>query len=100
MDNNDEVKIGAQGSPIHEFRNRIDEIDSKILDLINQRLDLVLEIGRYKKENDEPIVDRTRESSIIKRLLALNKGPIDEGQLKKIFLQIITVSRKIQEKDD
>ena len=100
MDNNDEVEVGAHGSPIHGFRNKIDEIDAKILDLINQRLDLALKIGRHKKENDEPIVDITRESSIIKRLLALNRGPIGEGQLQKIFLQIIAVSRKIQEEGD
>jgi chorismate mutase len=100
MDNNEEVEIEAYGSPIHEFRNRIDEIDAKILILINKRLELALEIGRHKKENGEPIVDSTRESSIIKRLLALNSGPIDEGQLKKLFLQIIAVSREIQGEDD
>jgi chorismate mutase len=100
MDKNEEVEIEAHGSPIHEFRNRIDEIDTKILILINERLELALKIGRHKKENDAPIVDRTRESSIIKRLCALNRGPMDEGQLQKLFLQIIAVSREIQETDD
>ncbi len=99
MDNNKEVEIEGRGSPIHEFRNRIDEIDEKILYLINARLELALEIGRNKKENDEPIVDRTRENSIIKRLLSLNRGPIDKGQLQKVYLQIIAVSREIQEQD-
>lgn len=99
MDNNKEVEIEAHGSPIPEFRNRIDEIDAKILYLINARLELALEIGRHKKENDEPIVDRTRENSIIERLLALNRGPIDKGQLQKIFLQIIAMSREIQAQD-
>ena len=99
MDNHKEVEIEAHGSPIHEFRNRIDEIDAKILYLINARLALAQEIGRHKKENDEPIVDSTRENSLIKRLLSLNRGPIDKGQLQKIFLQIIAVSREIQEQD-
>ena len=99
MDNHKEIEIEAHGSPIHEFRNRIDEIDAKILYLINARLALAQEIGRHKKENNEPIVDSRRENNIIKRLLALNRGPIDKGQLQKIYLQIIAVSREIQAQD-
>ena len=85
---------------ICELRESIDEIDAQILDLINRRLQVVMEIGKIKSQNGVPIIDNGRENLLIKRLLSLNSGPIDKEALRRIFNEIIGVCRDIQKADD
>ena len=79
-----------------KLRNSIDEIDDKVLDLINQRLKLAKQIGRIKKQNSEQVVDNLRERQIMQRLIAGNQGPLDNKVLTHIFTDIIAVARNIQ----
>ena len=85
---------------ICELRESIDEIDAQILDLINRRLQVVMEIGKIKSQNGVPIIDNGRENLLIKRLLSLNSGPIDKEALRRIFNEIIGVCRDIQKTGD
>jgi len=84
-------------SNINELRKSIDEIDEKILDLINKRLLLGKEIGNIKRINKEQVTDKAREISILKRLNDLNKGDLRNDTLDYIFTQIISESREIQQ---
>ncbi|MCP4373685.1 MAG: hypothetical protein GY797_37130 [Deltaproteobacteria bacterium] len=84
-------------SQINKLRKSIDEIDEKILDLINQRLLLGREIGNIKRKNKEQIINKAREEAILKRLKELNKGHLRNNTLNYIFTQIISESRQIQQ---
>lgn len=84
-------------SLIGELRKSIDEIDEKILNLINQRLLLGKEIGKIKRKIKEQVTDKVRELSILKRLKDLNKGHLRNDTLDYIFTQIISESREIQQ---
>jgi len=84
-------------SNINELRKSIDEIDEKILDLINQRLLLGKEIGNIKRKNKQQVTDKAREISILKRLNDINKGDLRNDTLDYIFTQIISESREIQQ---
>ena len=59
---------------LEELRKNIDEIDLKILDLIEKRKDLVTEVVKLKKRNQ--IVDQKRIEFILNKLKveALNRG--------------------------
>lgn len=81
---------------ISPLRNSINDIDANILDLINKRLLLAKKIGQIKQLNNAPILDSTRETTIIKRLSSLNKGPLSNDALHHIFTEIIATSREIQ----
>jgi len=81
---------------INKLRKSIDEIDEKILDLINQRLLFGKEIGNIKRKNKEQVTDKARETAILKRLKDLNKGYLRNDTLDHIFTQIISESREIQ----
>jgi chorismate mutase/prephenate dehydratase len=78
------------------LRQAIDEIDEKILDLINQRLSLAKRIGDFKKQGGIQIKDRGREEEILNRLRAKNKGPVGAGGLRNIFEAIIAEGRNVQ----
>jgi shikimate dehydrogenase len=79
------------------LRQSIDAVDDDILQLINQRLAIARKIGQIKAEKGVQVVDPGRESSLIERLNASNKGPLGKENLYHIFREIITVSREIQE---
>jgi len=84
-------------SDINELRKSIDEIDEKILDLINQRLLLGKKIGNITRNNKEQVTDRAREISILKRPKNLNNGYLRNNTLDYIFTQIISEAREIQQ---
>ena len=84
-------------SRINELRKSIDEIDEKILDLINQRLRLGKEIGNIKRKNEKQVINKAREEAILKRIKELNKGHLRNNTIDYIFTQIIYESRQIQQ---
>jgi chorismate mutase / prephenate dehydratase len=77
-------------------RIKIDFLDRKLLTLLNQRLHIVLEIRKIKKEMGKKIYDPKREKEVLERLRRKNKGPLKKKDLEKIFSAIMEVSRKSQ----
>ena len=47
------------------YRDKIDEIDSQLVDLFEERMEIVLTIADYKKENNIPIFNESREQEVI-----------------------------------
>ena len=77
-------------------RETLDVLDRKLLTLLNQRLRIALEIGKFKKEMGKKIYDPKREKEVLKKLKSKNKGPLKEEDLKKVFTTIMKVCRKSQ----
>lgn len=48
-------------------RNRIDEIDKKIMELFEERMNIVVDVAKYKKANNLPIFHKKREEEVIKK---------------------------------
>jgi chorismate mutase len=53
---------------LSEYRSRIDDIDTAIIDLLENRLDLAKEIAKIKRDNNLTVVDPDRESLIINKI--------------------------------
>lgn len=87
-------------TPIGRLRRAIDEIDKKIMELINQRLSLAKQIGDFKKQGGIQITDSNREKEIMSRLLEKNNGPVSNSGLRNIFSVIIAEGRKVQRPDE
>ena len=93
------MKKRAQLNPLQKLnqkRKQIDSVDQKLLTLLNQRLRLVQEIGKIKKEMRKRIYDPAREKEVLEKLKITNRGPLPEADLKKIFKTMIRVCRKLQ----
>ncbi len=93
---NTEKPGGNPKADIGALRQAIDEIDEKILGLINQRLSLAKQIGDFKKQDGLAITDSGREKEILSRLLEKNNGPMSADGLRNIFEAIIAEGRNIQ----
>ena len=93
--NKDEKNLDQR---LKELRSDIDKIDSKILNLINNRLVLGKEIGQIKQMNKTEVLDTSREKQVINKILKNNKGPAEEQLLKYIFNVIMTATKDIQKR--
>ena len=91
-------QTGDMNTDIEKLRQAINVIDENIMDLINQRLLLAVQIGGLKKQGDIQIADKQRETEIMDRLLEKNKGPLDNDGLRNIFSAIIAQGRNVQQR--
>ncbi len=85
---------------LKEIRVKIDEIDDKLLSLLNARMELVKEVGRIKHAGEDKSIYRPeREKEILTRLSKLSKesgGALNAEAIEAIFLEIFAVSRNIE----
>ena len=81
---------------LDEFRVSIDEIDRRIVALINERTRVVEEIGRVKRAAQLPVYEPKREEQVFANILTANSGPITPEAVRRIFERIIDEMRTIQ----
>jgi chorismate mutase len=79
-----------------QCRERIDEVDRRLVALLNERTSIAEEIGRIKKGADLPIYEPTRETQVFDNITSHNGGPLTEEGLKRIFERIIDEMRRVQ----
>jgi len=77
-------------------RSRIDAIDDQLLELLNERSRLSMQVGRIKAGEKSNIFKPQREIEILKRLSADNSGPLPEKALKTIWREIFSSTRSLQ----
>lgn len=81
---------------LDELRVSIDDVDRRIVELLNERTRVVEEIGRVKRESGLPVYEPKREDAVFQNVTASNAGPLTPGSLRRIFERIIDESRIIQ----
>lgn len=82
---------------LKNLRKKIDDIDLQILQLLNERAETALEIGRTKQTNQLNIHSPEREREILTRLMKKNTGPFPNNVLKLIYEEIISASLALQQ---
>jgi len=81
---------------IADWRRKIDEIDRKLVEILNQRAQAAQEIGRLKRDSDLPIYEPDRERIVLEQVQKINRGPLQHRHLLQIFERIMDVMRNIQ----
>ena len=81
---------------IPEHRKAIDKLDAKIVKLLNERTQHVLEIGAIKLKAGEEIYAPHRELAVLQRLGRLNQGPITNESLRAIYREIMSSALSLQ----
>ena len=84
---------------IDDWRSRIDEIDRKLVELLNERSRCAIEIGRLKKALNMRVYDPERERDVIERVRRENHGPLDNDGLQRLFERVIDECRRIERKE-
>lgn len=81
---------------LSKLREQIDSIDDQILDLLNQRAQVVLEVGRAKQGDNSAFYVPSREKAIYERLTGGNPGPFPNEAVCKVFREIISASLNME----
>ncbi|MBW8781612.1 MAG: prephenate dehydratase [Verrucomicrobia bacterium] len=78
--------------PLQPIREKIDAHDHQIVELLNQRLTLAAEIGKLKRSSGGQIYVPEREDAVLRKIAALNQGPIKNEALQAIYREIMSAA--------
>lgn len=81
---------------LQDLRDQIDALDDQLLQLLNQRMSFVRQVGELKRSTNSIIYRPERERQILDRMNAQNGGPLSESALEAIFLEIFAAARNME----
>lgn len=81
---------------LKEIRAEITALDNEILNLLNKRALLSLEVGKLKAEGKDLVFKPFREREVLKCLEEKNSGPLPKEHLRAIYREILSSSRRLQ----
>jgi len=81
---------------LNELRKKIDQIDTKIVALLNDRARAAMAIGQHKIKNRKGIYASDRESLVLRKIKSLNQGPMKDAALEAIYREITSSSLSLE----
>ena len=81
---------------ISDWRQRMDEIDKKLVELLNERSQCALEVGRLKQAAGIPIYQPARENEVLSNAARNNRGPLTNAAIRRLFERIIDEARSAE----
>ena len=85
---------------IDALRKRIDELDEQLVRLLSARAACALEVGRVKKAAGVQIYQPNRESEVLAHVASVNRGPLDDEAIRRLFERIIDEARRLERMAD
>lgn len=84
---------------LQNLRNEIDEIDKQLVELFEKRMETVLKVAQYKKENNIPILNKSREDEVIENNVKYLKNKGFKRAEAEFLRSVMAISRKAQAKE-
>lgn len=79
-----------------KLRAEIDDLDARLLQLLNARATCSIEVGRIKAGSHDQVFKPSREKALLEKLIIENEGPLPEKHLRAIYREILSSSRRLQ----
>lgn len=80
---------------IKDLRQEINEIDRELTALFNKRMNVSLEVAKYKLENNMPVLDKARERDVMEKAASASSPEI-EAYTRLLYSDIFNFSRSYQ----
>ena len=80
---------------LSEIRDRINQIDSNLLKLWEERMNICTEVADYKKENNLPVLDTKREEELLYRISSMAEKD-KEDMAVALYQTIMSLSKSYQ----
>jgi chorismate mutase len=81
---------------IADWRRRMDEIDKKLVELLNERCRCALQVGHLKVESKIPLYQPAREKEVLDNAETNNQGPLSHDAIRRLFERIIDEARSAE----
>lgn len=83
---------------LEKLRKEIDQIDTQLLLLIKMRIEIVTQVGEYKKANNIAVIDKSREGKVLEKLSTQGeKLGLDPDVITKVWRTLFEISYNIEE---
>jgi len=81
---------------IDELRKKINDLDLKLVKLLNERASVVVEIGNLKNKQDKPVYAPDREREVFESITKANEGPLPDKCLVAIWRELMSGSLQLE----
>jgi chorismate mutase len=81
---------------IEDWRRKIDEIDRRLVELLNERSRCVIEIGQIKHSTGEALYQPDREKKVLDTAVRANPGPLPDAAIRRLFERILDEARSVE----
>jgi chorismate mutase/prephenate dehydratase len=86
------VGVDDDDAELAALRARIDAVDQKLVELLNERARIVVDVGKVKQRGGGPIYAPHREAAVLRRVLELSKGPLPPRAIEAVYREIMSGS--------
>ena len=87
----------SEQEKIKKIRRHIDRVDTVLITALAERMQLIVDIGQYKKKKELPIFDEKREIEIMDKLKSMAKEQgLEDSFTEEIFLSVFNEAKRIQ----
>ena len=83
----------ADPAELERLRAAIDDLDERLLEVLNARIDCARQIGELKASAGAPVFVAPREKQVLRKLLSRNSGPFPNENLLRIYREVFSASR-------
>ena len=90
---------GRSGYGYRGLAQEIDDLDRRLVQLLNERAQCAHDIGQLKRNSAMPIYEPDREKIIFENIKRNNQGPLSEMQLRQVYERLVDVMRQIQREE-
>lgn len=87
----------AESAKLAAIRTKIDSLDKRLVQLLNDRAQLVVEVGNMKRGAGTPIYAPHREKEVLERALSANKGPLPGRTIEGIYRELMSGSFALEQ---
>ena len=81
---------------VEDWRRKIDEIDRRLVELLNERSRCVVEIGRIKQSTGDALYQPDREKQVLDGVVRANPGPLPDAAIRRLFERILDEARSVE----
>ena len=81
---------------LKQLRDKIDSLDRRLIQVLNKRAAVALEVAQQKKAKGVEVYSPEREDTLLKDIRSRYKGPLSEEALGAIYAEIISACRALQ----
>lgn len=82
---------------LSDLRNKIDQLDQQLVDLLNARAKLVVEVGAFKRGSGTPIYAPHREAQVLAKALQRSQGPLPARTIEGVYRELMSGSFALEQ---
>ncbi|MFG0245045.1 MAG: prephenate dehydratase [Phycisphaerales bacterium JB052] len=82
---------------LSELREKIDHLDQQLVDLLNARAKLVVDVGTFKRGSGTPIYAPHREAQVLTKALERSSGPLPDRTIEGVYRELMSGSFALEQ---